>query len=86
MKHKANWDRFDLEEKISELLNINEDIDTIMYAYTESKEKLSEDALLNMLIGVKTMHGVRWNRMWEAFEVLIKNGTINNPERFCEDE
>tara|TARA_B110000467_G_C17825935_1_gene217435 strand:- start:172 stop:408 length:237 start_codon:yes stop_codon:yes gene_type:complete len=75
MKQK---DRFDLEDRLTALLNINDDIDTLMFAYSDSTEHLSEDALLNMLIGVKELHNQRYNQMWQTFEALIHKGVIKN--------
>ena len=70
--------RFDLEEDISNLNQIGEDIETIIYAIGDSANKYSEDQLLNMLIGIKQLHDTRYEKMWATFERLIKNGTISN--------
>ena len=72
--------RFDLEDAISNLHQIGEDIETIIYAIGDSPIKHTEDQLLNMLIGMKQMHETRYQKMWNIFESLIKNGTISNKE------
>ena len=71
-------DRFDLEEAMSNLHQIGEDIETIIYAIGDSPIKHTEDQLLNMLIGIKQLHDTRYQKMWNVFEQLIKNGTITN--------
>ena len=70
--------RFDLEEDISNLNQIGEDIETIIYAIGDSPNKYTEDQLLNMLIGIKQLHDTRYEKMWTTFEHLIKDGTISN--------
>ena len=71
-------DRFDLEEAMSNLYQIGEDIETIMYAIGDSPIKHSEDQILNMLIGMKQMHETRYQKMWNIFENLIANKTIKS--------
>ena len=60
--------RFDLEEDISNLNQIGEDIETIIYAIGDSANKYTEDQLLNMLIGIKQLHDARYEKMWNTFE------------------
>jgi len=43
--------RFELEDSMSNLHQIGEDIETIIYAIGDSPIKHTEDQLLNMLIG-----------------------------------
>ena len=72
--------RFELEDSMSDLHQIGEDIETIMYAIGDSPIKHTEDQLLNMLIGIKQLHDTRYQKMWSVFEELIKNGTISNKD------
>lgn len=69
-------DRFDLEEAISEMAQLPNDIDTIIYAIGDAPEPATEDELLNMLIGVRQLHETRYRKMWQIFEELVKNTTI----------
>ena len=73
--------RFELEDAMSDLHQIGEDIETIIYAIGDSPIKHTEDQLLNMLIGMKQLHNTRYQKMWDIFEQLIKNGTIANEEK-----
>ena len=70
--------RFELEDAMSNLHQIGEDIETIIYAIGDSPIKHTEDQLLNMLIGIKQLHDTRYQKMWDTFEQLIQNGTISN--------
>ena len=70
--------RFDLEEAMSNVDQISEDMETIIYAVGDSPKALTEDELLNMLIGVKQLHETRYRKMWSIFEQLISNKTISN--------
>jgi hypothetical protein len=70
--------RFDLEDAMSGLHQTGEDIETIIYAIGDSPIKHTEDQLLNMLIGIKQLHDTRYQKMWNTFEQLIKNGAISN--------
>jgi len=71
-----NRNRFDLEEAMSEMNQLPNDIETIMYAYADSPVDATEDEIVNMLIGVKQLHEVRYQKMWQIFEALIKNGNL----------
>jgi hypothetical protein len=68
--------RFDLEEGITSLNQIGEDIETLIYAIGDSPTQPTEDQLLNMLIGIKQLHDTRYQRMWSIFEQLIKEKSI----------
>ena len=70
--------RFDLEEAMSNLNQIGEDIETIIYAIGDCPIKHTEDQILNMLIGIKQLHDTRYQKMWNVFEQLVKNKTISN--------
>ena len=66
----------DLEEAVGGMAQLSHDIDTIMYAYADSPIEATEDEILNMLIGVKQLHEVRYQKLWSTFEELIKNKAI----------
>ena len=71
-------DRFDLEEAMSALYNMGDDIDAILHSYMDARVRPTEDDMANMLIGAKALHNARYQRMWQVFEELIKNGVISN--------
>ena len=69
----------DLEDKIMSVWGTCEDIDTFLYRYLDSPaEELSEDDIANTLLGIKTLHDQRCQKLWDAFgEVLKSNRDYN---------
>ncbi len=55
--------RFELEDAMSGLHQIGEDIETIIYAIGDSPIKHTEDQLINMLIVIKQLHDTRYQKM-----------------------
>ena len=68
--------RFDLEEKITSLYQINEDLQSIMHKEFDTKEGLTEDEKMNLLIGSIELHKVTCDATWECMEKLIKQGDL----------
>lgn len=64
-------DRFDLEEAIMACWSTKEDIKLISESVLE--KKLSEDEVLNALIGLEAIHDMRTQKLFDIFEELIKN-------------
>ena len=72
-------DRFYLEERLTEYSATWEQMtENLIYMIGDSKERPTEDELLNVLIGFKDSQKYQYNRLWSTFEQLIKNKTINN--------
>ena len=77
----------DLEDKIMSVWRTCEDIDTFLYRYLDSPAGvMSEDDISNTLLGIKTLHDQRCQKLWDAFEEVLKsnaeerhrsNGTFN---------
>lgn len=72
-------DRFDLEDRITKLLDITENVEDLIYKVGDSPQKPSEDDLLNALIGLKSTIDIRYERLWTTFEQMITDGQIKNP-------
>lgn len=70
--------RFDLEDAISRMLDIDNELEDIIYKVGDSPDRPSEDDILNLLIGVKSLNQARYDRLWNIFEQLIKNETIRS--------
>ena len=73
-------DRFDLEDAMSALYNMSDDIDAILHSYMDAKVRPTEDDMANMLIGAKALHNARYQRMFQIFEQLIKEGLVERYE------
>lgn len=71
-------DRFDLEEAISEVFTTNEELEVLLYRIGDSPVTPTEDELLNMLIGIKELNKVRYEKLWNTFECLIANKVITD--------
>ena len=71
-------DRFDLEEAITDVFTSNEELETLLYRIGDSPVTPSEDEVMNILIGIIALNKVRYEKLWNTFEALIKNGTITN--------
>ena len=71
-------DRFDLEQAITEMFTANEELETLLYRIGDSPVTPSEDEVMNILIGIIALNKVRYEKLWNTFEALIKNGTITN--------
>ena len=64
----------DLEDKIMSVWGTCEDIDTFLYRYLDSPAgEMSEDDIANTLLGIKTLHDQRCQKLWDAFEEVVKS-------------
>ena len=73
-----SMNRFDLEEAMSQLHGVGDDIDIVLHSYMDARIRPTEDEIANMLIGIKALHNARYQKMWQIFEELIQNKTITN--------
>jgi len=72
----------DLEDKIMSVWSTADDIDTLLYRYLDSPaEPLSEDDISNTLIGIKTLHDQRCQKLWDAFEKVLANASVVTLEK-----
>ena len=62
-------DRFDLEQEIMECWNVTKDIQNLYYA----SESMTEDQLLNYLLGLEAIYEVKFNKLWNTFEQCVSN-------------
>ena len=67
----------DLEDKIMSVWRTCEDLDTFLYRYLDSPAgEMSEDHISNTLLGVKTLHDQRCQKLWDAFEEVLKSNRV----------
>ena len=67
----------DLEDKIMSVWRTCEDIGTFLYRYLDSPAgEMSEDHISNTLLGVKTLHDQRCQKLWDAFEEVLKSNRV----------
>lgn len=67
-------DRFDFEQAIMNCWNIVEDIKLI--SQMNDIRELSEDELMNALLGLETLYQLKFEILFNGFERMVKNGQI----------
>ncbi|MBL69519.1 MAG: hypothetical protein CMO74_13925 [Verrucomicrobiales bacterium] len=70
------YDRFKLEECIQSLYQVNEDLSAMMHKEFDTKEGLTEDQKMNIIIGMMELHKLRCDATFECMEELIKQGDL----------
>lgn len=64
-------DRFDLESQIMSCWNVVDDLDLLFEEVTES-EQLDQDQLSNILLGMKELYQLKFQKLFSTFENSIK--------------
>jgi len=67
-------DRFDMEQGIMNCWNICEDIKVIQKMH--DLRTLTEDELMNALIGLETLYQMKFELLFDGFEKMLENGQI----------
>lgn len=70
--------RFDLEEAITNVFDVNDELELLLYRIGDSPVTPSEDDLMNMLIGIIELNKVRYEKLWNTFSSLISNEVITS--------
>ena len=69
-------DRFDLEQQILQCWNLCEDVATLAEGVME--QDLSTDQIVNVLNGLHDLYDIRFNKLFQTFETLLREGQITN--------
>jgi hypothetical protein len=67
-------DRFDLEQQILACWNVTSDIDTLCEGVIESD--MTTDQIANILLGMKQLYELKFDKMFMTFEELIREGVV----------
>ena len=79
MKFFSEYDRFDLEQDIIKLWETNEAIAELIRQHLDRPVKgFDEDELANRLQGIEYVNDLKIQRLWDGFEMMIKNGAFTN--------
>lgn len=62
---------YEFEQKIMAAWSTKEDIELIYKNYLDGKEKMTEDEVANVLIGLSAIHDMRMQQVWEDFEKFV---------------
>jgi len=76
MRQPKKYTRFKLEECITSLCQINEDLQSMIEQEFDTKESLTEDEKLNIVFGMMELHKIRCKATKECMEGLIKQGDL----------
>jgi hypothetical protein len=66
---KENVSRFDLEQDIMDCWNITKDLDSLLLAV----ERGDEDQVMNIIIGLRSLYDLKFEKMFNTFEQCIRN-------------
>jgi hypothetical protein len=74
MKLFCEYNRFDLEQDMIKAWSVVEMIEELIRQHLDRPEgAFSEDELANRLQGIQYVTEMNFQRMWDGFEVMIKN-------------
>ena len=83
-------DRFDLEQHIMECWNVTSDVDMLLEAILDSP-RFSDmpaeysDRIANMLLGMKELYEMRFERLFKTFEDCITVGEFNDTGKIYDE-
>ena len=80
----------ELEEKIMNVWGTADDLDVVLHWIDDEENKQSpteDDCLMNMIIGIQTLHVQRSKMLFEEFEKVLKSNSslpdeVDPPEDF----
>ena len=74
---ETSRDRFDLEHDIMNCWNVVEDIKELHRCMLD-RRKMTDDEISNYLLCLETIYQVKFERLFETFEMLIKENSFND--------
>ena len=75
-KISMKYDRFKLEELITSTRQVGDDLQVMMERQFDTKKGLTEDQIMNMIIGIQQLHECRCDALWDYMEKMIEQGDI----------
>ena len=73
---ETNRDRFDLEQDIMNCWNVVTDIKELNRAMLD-RRRMTDDEVSNYLLGLETIYQVKFERLFETFEQMIRDRKFN---------
>lgn len=82
---------FDLEQDIMSCWQVVDDVKLLYYHFGDDPrfvglDAKAEDEMMNLLLGVKSMYELKFEKLWKTFEVVCKNYHIARNERESFDD
>ena len=65
--------RFDLEQEILSCWHIVDDLKTV---YSTERLYTDEDEMQNVLLGLYTLYQLKFENLFNTFQVLVQNGEV----------
>ena len=66
--------RFDLEQQILDCWKVTDDIDILLEYVCDGEN--DQDYVANVLLGIKNLYELKFDKMFNTFEKSIKGGSI----------
>ena len=74
MKLFSQYDRFELEQDIIKMWQTAENLKEFVRQYLDSPRIMDEDEVANFISGIRQVHELQCERLWNGFEEMIKAG------------
>ena len=71
-------DRFDLEQQMLDCWRVTDDVKLLCENVCDND--LSTDDVANALIGIETLYNMKFQKMWNTFEILIRQDHFKRQE------
>jgi hypothetical protein len=65
--------RFDLEQQLIDCWKVTDDL---QLAFELSVDNEDPDRMANLLLGMKTLYELKFNKLWDTFETCVQNRDI----------
>jgi hypothetical protein len=72
---KTTNDRFDLEQQILDCWHLTDDLG-LLFEYVMESEELDRDKLSNIILGMKELYQLKFDRCFNTFETLVEQKKI----------
>lgn len=79
MKLFSQYDRFDLEQDLMKAWDVTDMIEELIRQHLDRPQgAFDEDELANRLQAIQYVTELRFQRLWDGFEVMLKNGKFTS--------
>ena len=71
-------DYIELESEMMKVGQIEVDLESLLHKVMDDPNPPTEDELVNLIIGMMSMHRIRFDKMFATFEECVKNKKLFN--------
>jgi len=76
---ETNRDRFDLEQDIMTCWSVVDDIKELSRSKMDRRD-MTEDEVNNYLLGLETIYQIKFERLFETYEMLVRQNAFKDRE------